>query len=390
MVELERQKCPRIRVLHRTGKGLQAARAPEFYWAYLLGRYPKSRINYKHAFISMQCDFSLLYLKIGASSLPLYNRLSSAVSASATSERSDERRLTQYNCIKLKYWSRMSPAKDSGVAFSRTRKQRKRFKRKVKIKAKRRAQKLEKLKERENVTPLVKKYWLQRYDLFSMYDVGVKLDEEGWFSVTPEEIAARQAERCAGAGVVIDAFAGVGGNAIQFAKVCHRVVAVDVDPNKVQLAFHNAKIYGVEDYIDFIVGDFFQLAPFLKAAKRLNDAANLDCVTVTQWFTCCIWHLGGCSVSFTTLGGPSYKAKESFTLDLLKPKDGHSLFQVAQAITPNIIMYLPRNLDMLQANELSWLSSPPLDVVIEENFVRGNSKGLTLYFGDTAFTGLSM
>ncbi|KAL0365123.1 UNVERIFIED_CONTAM: Trimethylguanosine synthase [Sesamum angustifolium] len=229
----------------------------------------------------------------------------------------------------------MSPAKDSGVDFSRTRKQRKRFKRKVKIKAKRRAQKLEKLKERENVTPLVKKYWLQRYDLFSMYDVGVKLDEEGWFSVTPEEIAARQAERCAGAGVVIDAFAGVGGNAIQFAKVCHRVVAVDVDPNKVQLAFHNAKIYGVEDYIDFIVGDFFQLAPFLK-----GDVVFLS----PPW------------------GGPSYKAKENFTLDLLKPKDGHSLFQVAQAITPNIIMYLPRNLDMLQANELSWLSSPPLDV----------------------------
>lgn len=49
--------------------------------------------------------------------------------------------------------------------------------------------------------------------------MGIQLDEEGWFSVTPEEIAARQARRCAGVGVVIDAFAGVGGNAIQFAKV---------------------------------------------------------------------------------------------------------------------------------------------------------------------------
>lgn len=82
-----------------------------------------------------------------------------------------------------------------------------------------------KLRERENVTPLVKKYWFQRYDLFSKYDVGIKLDEEGWFSVTPEEIAARQASRCAGAGVVIDAFAGVGGNAIQFAKVLVFILA---------------------------------------------------------------------------------------------------------------------------------------------------------------------
>ncbi|KAL2513690.1 S-adenosyl-L-methionine-dependent methyltransferase superfamily protein [Forsythia ovata] len=233
------------------------------------------------------------------------------------------------------------------------------FKRRVKIKARKRVEMAEKKKEKENVTPLVRKYWLQRYDLFSRYDEGIKMDEEGWFSVTPEEIAARQARWCAGAGVVIDAFAGVGGNAIQFAQLCHHVVAVDIDPKKVALASDNAKIYGVEDNIDFIVGDFFQLAPFLK-----GDVVFL----APPW------------------GGPSYKAIENFTLDLLKPKDGHSLFQVAQAITPNIIMYLPRNVDVLQASALSWLSSPPLNVEIEENFVRGNSKGITIYFGDTLFT----
>lgn len=70
----------------------------------------------------------------------------------------------------------------------------------------------------EGVSPLVEKYWLQRYDLFSKYDEGVKLDEEGWFSVTPEEIAVRHAER-SGGGVVVDCFAGVGGNSIQFAKM---------------------------------------------------------------------------------------------------------------------------------------------------------------------------
>lgn len=78
---------------------------------------------------------------------------------------------------------------------------------------------METLKEFGNVTTLVKKYWFQRYDLFSKYDEGIRMDEEGWFSVTPEEIAAGQAERCSGAGVVIDAFTGVGGNAIQFALV---------------------------------------------------------------------------------------------------------------------------------------------------------------------------
>ncbi|XP_073269776.1 uncharacterized protein [Primulina huaijiensis] len=251
----------------------------------------------------------------------------------------------------------MLPPKDYSSIFRQTEGKRKHFKRKVKIKVKRRTQKAEELKEKQNVTPLVRKYWRQRYDLFSKYDMGIKMDEEGWFSVTPEEIAAWHAQRCAGAGVVIDAFAGVGGNAIQFARLCHHVVAIEIDPNKVALALYNAKIYGVEDRIDFIVADFFQLAPFLK-----GDVVFLS----PPW------------------GGPSYKAKENFTLDLLKPRDGHSLFQVAQAITPNIIMYLPRNVDMPQAIELSWLSSPPLDVEVEENFVRGKSKGITIYFGDIA------
>ena len=45
---------------------------------------------------------------------------------------------------------------------------------------------------------------------------------------------------------------------------CHHVVAIDIDPRKIELAFNNAKIYGVEDCIDFIIGDFFQLASSLK------------------------------------------------------------------------------------------------------------------------------
>ena len=33
------------------------------------------------------------------------------------------------------------------------------------------------------------KYWMQRYTLFSRFDDGILMDEEGWFSVTPEGIA---------------------------------------------------------------------------------------------------------------------------------------------------------------------------------------------------------
>lgn len=43
------------------------------------------------------------------------------------------------------------------------------------------------------------------------------------------------------------------------------VIAIDIDPEKVEMARHNAAVYGVADHIDFIVGDFFELAPNLKA-----------------------------------------------------------------------------------------------------------------------------
>ena len=59
----------------------------------------------------------------------------------------------------------------------------------------------------------------QRIRYFSRYDEGCLLDEEGWYSVTPEAIAMQIAERCR-CDVVLDAFCGVGGNAIAFARTC--------------------------------------------------------------------------------------------------------------------------------------------------------------------------
>lgn len=112
--------------------------------------------------------------------------------------------------------------------------------------------------------PDMKKYWSQRYRYFTKYDEGIKMDKEGWYSVTPERIAAHIAQRCA-SDVIIDAFCGVGGNTIQFALTCHYVIAIDIDPVRLECARHNARIYGVEDRIEFICGDFMTLIPKLKA-----------------------------------------------------------------------------------------------------------------------------
>jgi tRNA G37 N-methylase Trm5 len=56
----------------------------------------------------------------------------------------------------------------------------------------------------------------------------------------------------------------VGGNAIQFAFTCERVIAIDIDPYKIELARKNAAVYGVQDRIEFIVGDFFQVCVVIR------------------------------------------------------------------------------------------------------------------------------
>lgn len=43
------------------------------------------------------------------------------------------------------------------------------------------------------------------------------------------------------------------------------VIAIDIDAKKIEMARHNAEIYGVADRIEFIVGDFLQLSESLRA-----------------------------------------------------------------------------------------------------------------------------
>ena len=43
------------------------------------------------------------------------------------------------------------------------------------------------------------------------------------------------------------------------------MIAIDIDPAKIECAKHNAEVYKVADRIEFIIGDFLQLAPSLKA-----------------------------------------------------------------------------------------------------------------------------
>ena len=85
---------------------------------------------------------------------------------------------------------------------------------------------------------------------------GARLDAEGKWSLTPERLALDVGARAKKQSVV-DATCGCGGNAIGFARAGCAVLAVDVDRHRLDLARHNAKLYGVD--ITFACGDATKL-----------------------------------------------------------------------------------------------------------------------------------
>ncbi|XP_038047408.1 trimethylguanosine synthase-like [Patiria miniata] len=199
--------------------------------------------------------------------------------------------------------------------------------------------------------PSMMKYWVQRYRLFSRFDHGIKMDEEGWYSVTPERIAKHQARRCR-SDIIIDAFCGVGGNAIQLAFTCERVIAVDIDPVKIDCARHNAKVYGVADRIEFIQGDYFLLADRLKA-----DVVFLS----PPW------------------GGPDYLQADVYDITTMMPLDAFKLFEKTKQITENIAFFVPRNANV---DQLASLAGPGGRMEIEQNFLNKKIKTVTAYYGE--------
>lgn len=216
-----------------------------------------------------------------------------------------------------------------------------------------------------------RKYWMQRFRLFSQFDRGVRLDPEGWFSVTPERVAAHIAER-ARCDVVVDLFAGCGGNVIQFALTCHRVLAIDLDATRLCHARHNAGVYGVADRVDFVLGDALALLPALEGKVDVlfmsppwGGPKYLDQPTpyrLDQIQVAC-GGVGAGGVGEGAVAAPAVGGRE--------------LFARVLAVCPNVAVLLPRNVDLRELAEVA--DGRPLEV--EENVLNYKLKTITAYFG---------
>lgn len=197
------------------------------------------------------------------------------------------------------------------------------------------------------------KYWLKRFSLFSRFDQGIRLDRESWFSVTPEKIAKQTARRLS-CDMIVDAFCGCGGNAIQFANTCRRVIAVDIDADKLAMAKHNAAIYGVAHKIEFIHADFLHFAVSTRIRPNVVFLSP-------PW------------------GGPGYQKQANFDIEgSLLPVGATELMKLARRLSDRVGFFLPRNSNMTQVVALSGVGQ---QCEVEHNFLDTRMVALTAYYG---------
>lgn len=202
------------------------------------------------------------------------------------------------------------------------------------------------------------------------------------------------------------------------------VIAIDISPVRLACARHNAKIYGVEDRITFILGDFVTWSKEYLIKQARGEVEKEDEVEVI--FLSPPW--GG--IDYQDLGinntptvpdtpstmisptkksqsTPSKKSsssiipvdsisKLSYTLSAITPIPGADLFTLARKLTPHIAYYLPRNTSMEEVSQLTTISPwirkgedgvsfiEPEVIEVEEEWMGRKMKAVTVYFGDLA------
>lgn len=284
------------------------------------------------------------------------------------------------------------------------------------------------------------KYWAQRKRLFSKFDQGIKLDKEGWFSVTPDAIANHIATRVAisasknklqeqkGA-IILDAFCGCGGNAIAFAlkSEISTVICVELDRNKLRMAAHNASIYDVDpNRIIFIEADATHIMGKYSKGKLLLDVESdrdslnsrkdaivkeeisegyvigglrLLPLTLDAIFLSSPW--GG--MSYLNEGKMGYDISNCIKVSKIDSKlqvsntkknggshiddsfiDGEELLIIAAraARHKSVLYFLPRNINGVSLGRSALKAGYTTKFELEQNTLNGKLKTITAYFHD--------
>lgn len=165
--------------------------------------------------------------------------------------------------------------------------------------------------------------------------------------------------------MLIDMFAGAGGNTIAFALAggWHRIIAIEKDAATLACAQNNAEVYGVDpDMVTWVHGDSFDYLDCLfHRPEKLHQDLRVELDT-TVVFASPPW------------GGPGYSSDEVFDLHTMQP---YSLGQLHKACgSLDHALFLPRTSDIRQIAKLA-----PKDQKLEvvQYCMEGASKAMVAY-----------
>lgn len=237
------------------------------------------------------------------------------------------------------------------------------------------------------------RYFSQRYSIFSWYDEGICLTDDAWFGVTPEPIAkcvflpcggfvqprlagnadlslaSQIAQDMSNAGpektIVIDAFAGAGGNTIAFALSGRwsRVIAIESDQSTLACAQRNALVNQVESgVITWVHADSFKfLETLFQRPVELHPDLRIDS-GATFLFASPPW------------GGQGYRTDKVFDLTAMQPYNLHQLHGAYRRM--DHALYLPRTSDIRQ---IARLGPEGRKVDVVQYCMEGASKAMVAY-----------
>ncbi len=251
------------------------------------------------------------------------------------------------------------------------------------------------------------KFWSQRRRLFTLFDEGIRLDKESWYSVTPEAIADHISAHLVGNredAVILDPFCGCGGNAISFAKMerVKLVVCVDKDLEKLKMAASNATVYGIpKEKMVFIHSNAGRVLSFYEGQKLTSRPS--DCETKANDDSVESFKIGGiellpeaidCIFLSPPWGGMDYAkvGKRNYTLQCIKvdgieensEMDGEDiLIGAAKALGEDapIALFLPKNINGVALGKSVLRAGYSCPLVLEKNVLNGKLKTVTAYIG---------
>lgn len=259
---------------------------------------------------------------------------------------------------------------------------------------------------------ILKKYWNQRFNLFSKYDEGILLTKELWFSVTPEVISKFTASiiklgfKDKNEPIfVMDAFAGGGGNINMFLEYFDTVFAADINHIHLYCTENNAKVYFPANEVNsklkllplnWVYADDELDSNYIDEEFENNAEDETDeCVKkglIERVYANKVESLESleilkdmrldCIFGSPPWGGPEYMREKYFNLDNVGPYPLEKLLTILLRYTDNVCLFLPKNSNLLQLQHITN------NIFHDERYIRvlktsimGRPKGLLCCWG---------